>query len=79
MAYKADKPVTDDKLLIMLCLGLFLFSFIYGTCFVCTLCDLIVCHIYGGAQAGGVQEWDAAEGVWVSEGGVNRRLEESAR
>jgi hypothetical protein len=45
---------------------------------VCTLCDLFVCHIYGGTQAGGVLEWDVEEGVGVSEGTVNGRLEETA-
>ena len=49
---------------------LFLFSYINSACFVCTLCDLFVCHIYGGTQDGGVWEWDVEEGVGVSEGGV---------
>jgi hypothetical protein len=44
----------------------------------CTLCDLFVCHMKGGTQAGGVGEWGAEGGFWVSERGVNRKLEESA-
>ena len=42
MAYKADKHVIDDKLLIKLCLDLFIYTFIYSTCFMCTLYDLFV-------------------------------------
>jgi hypothetical protein len=47
---------------------LFLCGFVNSVCFVCTLYDLFVCHIKGGTQAGGVQEWDVEEGVEVSEG-----------
>ena len=32
------------------------------------LCDLFVCHIYGGTQGGGVQEWDVEEGVGYQRG-----------
>ena len=46
-------------------------------CVRCVIC-LFVCHVKGGTQGGGVLEWDVEEGVGVSEGGVNRRLEEIA-
>jgi len=43
MAYISDKYVTDDKLLIKLCLGLFICTFIYSTGFIFCLYDLSVC------------------------------------
>ena len=51
-----------------------------GECmsFICTSYDLFVCQLNRGTQACGVWEWDAEEGIWISEWGVNRRLEETA-
>ena len=81
MAYISDKYVTDDKLLIKLCLGLFICTFIYSTGFIFCLYDLSVClsvTFTDEHSVGVFWEWDVKEGVGVLVGGVNRRLEETA-
>ena len=45
MAYISDKHVTNGKLLIKLCLELFVYTFIYSACFMCALYDLFVTFV----------------------------------